>query len=126
MNLVKIWLFSTFVRVTTVSYYHKREDSISWRERLCHGLQMFRTDSICCFRFGPVTPQYFVLLALPIAHMPGTYVSYIYVLFTSTSGTTVTGLIAIETYILMLLVVVIALLIQIGGLGVTSEVLFLS
>ncbi|MCU7196886.1 TrkH family potassium uptake protein [Turicibacter sanguinis] len=63
-----------------------------------------------------------VLLALPIAHMPGTYVSYIDALFTSTSAVTVTGLISIETAEQFNAFgrLVIALLIQIGGLGVTS------
>ena len=63
-----------------------------------------------------------VLLALPIAHMPGTYVSYIDALFTSASAVTVTGLIAIETaeHFNAFGRLVIALLIQIGGLGVTS------
>lgn len=63
-----------------------------------------------------------VLLALPIAHMPGTYVSYIDALFTSASAVTVTGLIAIETAEQFNAFgrLVIALLIQIGGLGVTS------
>ena len=63
-----------------------------------------------------------VLLALPIGHMPGTYVSYIDALFTSTSAVTVTGLISIETAEQFNAFgrLVIALLIQIGGLGVTS------
>ena len=62
-----------------------------------------------------------VLLALPIGHMPGTYVSYIDALFTSTSAVTVTGLISIETEQFNAFGrLVIALLIQIGGLGVTS------
>lgn len=63
-----------------------------------------------------------VLLALPIAHMPGTYVSYIDALFISTSAVTVTGLISIETAEQFNAFgrLVIALLIQIGGLGVTS------
>ena len=63
-----------------------------------------------------------VLLSLTITHMPGAYVSYMDALFTSTSAVTVTGLISVETadHFNVLGRIIIALLIQIGGLGVTS------
>lgn len=62
------------------------------------------------------------LLALPISHMPGVKVSYIDALFTSTSAVTVTGLISIDTaeHFNVFGRIIVALLIQIGGLGVTS------
>lgn len=62
------------------------------------------------------------LLFLPFTHMEGAEVSYIDALFTATSAVSVTGLIAIDTaeHFNVLGRTIIALLIQIGGLGVTS------
>ena len=120
MNLVKIWLFSTFVRVIIVSYYHKREYKLEGRFVL--RTKRLGPTQYVALGFMSVILIGSVLLALPIGHMPGTYVSYIDALFTSTSAVTVTGLISIETAEQFNAFgrLVIALLIQIGGLGVTS------
>lgn len=63
-----------------------------------------------------------VILFLPITHNNGVNVSFIDALFTSTSAVCVTGLTAIDTYdtFNVLGQTIVALLIQIGGLGVTS------
>ena len=63
-----------------------------------------------------------VLLLLPVSIRPGADVSLIDALFTSTSAVCVTGLIAIDTadHFTLFGRSVVALLIQIGGLGVTS------
>ena len=62
------------------------------------------------------------LLMLPVSVRPGVTVRYIDALFTSTSAVCVTGLIAIDTYdhFTVFGQAVVAGLIQIGGLGVTS------
>ena len=62
------------------------------------------------------------LLMLPAAIKPGAEVAYIDALFTSTSAVCVTGLISIEVYVHFTVFgqAVVAGLIQIGGLGVTS------
>ena len=59
---------------------------------------------------------------LPIAIKPGAEVAYIDALFTSTSAVCVTGLIAIDVYdhFTVFGQAVVAALIQVGGLGVTS------
>ena len=63
-----------------------------------------------------------VLLMLPIARNPGVRVAFIDALFTSTSAVCVTGLIAVDTADTFTVFgrTVVALLIQMGGLGVTS------
>lgn len=63
-----------------------------------------------------------LLLWLPITHHPGIAVTLTDALFTSTSAVCVTGLIAIDTADTFNLFgqMVVALLIQIGGLGITS------
>lgn len=63
-----------------------------------------------------------MLLLLPVAQNPGVEVSVVDALFTSTSAVCVTGLIAIDTADTFSVFgrAVVALLIQIGGLGVTS------
>ena len=63
-----------------------------------------------------------VLLKLPVSIREGAEVSWINALFTSTSAVCVTGLIAIDTAEQFTLFgsAVVAMLIQIGGLGVTS------
>lgn len=63
-----------------------------------------------------------ILLALPITHLEGVKVHYIDALFTATSAVCVTGLIAIDAadHFNVLGRFIIAILIQIGGLGVTS------
>lgn len=63
-----------------------------------------------------------ILLLLPISHNEGANVSVIDAFFTSTSAVCVTGLIAIDTadHFNLFGQIVVALLIQIGGLGVTS------
>lgn len=63
-----------------------------------------------------------ILLALPITHLEGVDVHYIDALFTATSAVSVTGLIAIDTadHFNVFGRFIIAILIQIGGLGVTS------
>ena len=62
------------------------------------------------------------LLLPPMARRPGVDVSFVDALFTSTSAVCVTGLIAIDTYDTFSVFgrAVVALLIQVGGLGVTS------
>ena len=62
------------------------------------------------------------ILFLPISHNPGVPVSYIDALFTSTSAVCVTGLTVIDTAdnFNVFGQTIIAILIQIGGLGVTS------
>lgn len=63
-----------------------------------------------------------VLLLLPISIRPGAEVSVVDALFTSTSAVCVTGLIAIDTadHFTLFGRIVVAGLIQVGGLGVTS------
>ena len=63
-----------------------------------------------------------ILLVLPFMHIEGAHVSYIDALFTATSAVSVTGLIAVDTaeHFNVLGRIIIALLIQIGGLGVAS------
>lgn len=63
-----------------------------------------------------------VLLKLPVSIREGAEVSWINALFTSTSAVCVTGLIAIDTaeHFTVFGRAVVAMLIQIGGLGVTS------
>lgn len=63
-----------------------------------------------------------ILLVLPISVRDGAEVSFIDALFTSTSAVCVTGLIAVDTadHFTIFGRTVVALLIQIGGLGVTS------
>lgn len=63
-----------------------------------------------------------ILLYLPFTHNNGVHVAFIDALFTSTSAVCVTGLIAIDTAdnFNAFGQTVVALLIQIGGLGVTS------
>ena len=64
----------------------------------------------------------FSLLMLPVCVKPGVRLHYVDALFTSTSAVCVTGLIAVDTAdtYTALGQTVVALLIQIGGLGVTS------
>ena len=61
-------------------------------------------------------------LSLPITHMDGKEVTYIDALFTSISAVCVTGLVAVDIseYFNLFGRIIIAVLIQIGGLGVTS------
>ncbi len=63
-----------------------------------------------------------ILLSLPVAHNSGVHIKFIDALFTSTSAVCVTGLITVDTYDSFSLFgrIVIAALIQIGGLGITS------
>lgn len=63
-----------------------------------------------------------LILSLPITHMDGKEVTYIDDLFTSISAVCVTGLVAVDIseYFNLFGRIIIAVLIQIGGLGVTS------
>lgn len=63
-----------------------------------------------------------ILLLLPISHNEGVNVTVVDALFTSTSAVCVTGLIAVDTKDTFTVFgrTVVALLIQIGGLGITS------
>ena len=63
-----------------------------------------------------------ILLMLPVSIRPGVQVTFVDALFTSTSAVCVTGLIAIDTadHFTVFGRAVVALLMQIGGLGVTS------
>ena len=63
-----------------------------------------------------------LLLMLPFAANPGVDIQWVDALFTSTSAVCVTGLIAIDVadYFSIFGRVVVALLIQLGGLGITS------
>ena len=69
-----------------------------------------------------------VLLCLPVSVKDGAHVSFIDALFTSTSAVCVTGLIAIDTadHFTAFGQGLVALLIQVGGLGVTSVGLMLA
>lgn len=62
-----------------------------------------------------------IILFLPIAHKDGLNITFIDALFTATSAVCVTGLVVVDTYDSFNAIgqTVIALLIQIGGLGVT-------
>lgn len=72
--------------------------------------------------FASVIVLGMLLLLLPISIRPGVEVSPVDALFTSTSAVCVTGLISVDTYDHFTLFgqIVLALLIQVGGLGVTS------
>ena len=72
--------------------------------------------------FAAVIAAGALLLALPVSHNAGIDVAWIDALFTSTSAVCVTGLISVDTADTFSVFgrVVVALLIQIGGLGVTS------
>ncbi len=63
-----------------------------------------------------------IILTLPFSHRAGVDVAFIDALFTSTSAVCVTGLNVVDTYDTYNVFgqIVVALLIQIGGLGVTS------
>lgn len=63
-----------------------------------------------------------LILSLPITHMDGKEVTYVDALFTSISAVCVTGLVAVDIseYFNLFGRIIIAVLIQIGGLGVTS------
>ncbi len=63
-----------------------------------------------------------LLLMLPISHVEGTEVSFVDALFTATSAVCVTGLVAFDTGATFTVFgrTVIATLIQIGGLGITT------
>ncbi|MBE6902202.1 MAG: potassium transporter Trk [Ruminococcaceae bacterium] len=66
------------------------------------------------------------LLCLPISSRTGSFTSYFDCLFTATSATCVTGLIVFDTYTQWNLFgqIIIALLIQIGGLGFVTIITF--
>lgn len=72
--------------------------------------------------FGSVIFLGAILLLLPVAHHPGVSVSPLDALFTSTSAVCVTGLVTVDTADTFSVFgrTVIAVLIQIGGLGVSS------
>lgn len=74
------------------------------------------------FGFASVITLGAILLLLPIAHEEGAQVSVVDAFFTSTSAVCVTGLIVVDTADTFNAFgeLVVALLIQIGGLGVTS------
>ena len=63
-----------------------------------------------------------LLLSLPIAQKPGAAVSVLDALFTATSAVCVTGLVAVDVadHFTVFGQTVVGILIQIGGLGVTS------
>lgn len=63
-----------------------------------------------------------LILSLPITHMDGKEVTYVDALFTSISAVCVTGLVTVDIseYFNLFGRIIIAVLIQIGGLGVTS------
>ncbi len=77
---------------------------------------------LIAFGFAAVILFGAAILLLPISANPGVEVRPVDALFTSTSAVCVTGLIAIDTadYFSVFGRTVVALLIQIGGLGVTS------
>ena len=76
---------------------------------------------LIAFGFASVILVGGILLMLPVSVRDGQTVSFIDALFTSTSAVCVTGLIAIDTaeHFTVFGRTVVALLIQIGGLGVT-------
>lgn len=63
-----------------------------------------------------------VLLALPISHQPGQHLSFLDALFTATSGVCITGLSVIQCNAVLSEFgqVVLLLLIQVGGMGITT------
>lgn len=63
-----------------------------------------------------------VLLCLPISHQPGEHLSWIDALFTATSGVCITGLSSVvcSTVLSPFGQAVLLLLIQIGGMGITT------
>lgn len=85
-------------------------------------IQRIRPGWVITLGFASVILTGSFLLWLPFTHQPGAVVSYVDALFTSTSAVCVTGLISIDTaeHFNVLGRAVVALLIQIGGLGVTS------
>lgn len=81
-----------------------------------------RPGTIITLGFASVILIGALLLWLPISHMPNAIVTPVDALFTSTSAVCVTGLIAIDTaeHFNVFGRTVVAILIQVGGLGVTS------
>lgn len=67
-----------------------------------------------------------LLLSMPFATAPGQHTNYIDALFTSTSAVCVTGLVTVTTAVQWSFIgkIIILLLAQLGGLGVTTVVLF--
>ena len=84
--------------------------------------RLFTPAKMIAFSFAVVILTGAVLLMLPVSANEGVKVSFIDALFTSTSAVCVTGLIAVDTAGTFNVFgrTVVALLIQIGGLGVTS------
>ena len=96
-------------------------------EKLLGGLSMLKFNKLqptqyVVLGFFLVILTGSILLMLPFMHIEGAKVSYIDALFTATSAVSVTGLIAVDTaeHFNVLGRIIIALLIQIGGLGVAS------
>ena len=92
---------------------------------MAHFISFLKRQSpgrLICLGFAAVILIGSGLLMLPIAIKPGAEVAYIDALFTSTSAVCVTGLIAIDVYdhFTVFGQAVVAALIQVGGLGVTS------
>ena len=85
-------------------------------------LKKISPGRIIVFGFFSVIVIGTILLKLPISIRDGVTVSWVDALFTSTSAVCVTGLIAIDTADTFTVFgrAVVALLIQVGGLGVTS------
>lgn len=85
-------------------------------------LKKLKPSSLISLGFASVILMGAFLLWLPISLNEGVHVSLIDALFTSTSAVCVTGLIAVDTADTFNIFgrVVVGLLIQIGGLGVTS------
>ena len=92
---------------------------------MAHFISFLKRQSpgrLICLGFAAVILIGSGLLMLPIAIKPAAEVAYIDALFTSTSAVCVTGLIAIDVYdhFTVFGQAVVAALIQVGGLGVTS------
>ena len=85
-------------------------------------LKRMNPGRIIALGFAAVILLGTLILCLPISQKEGVDLSFMDALFTSTSAVCVTGLIAVDTYDTYSVFgqIVVALLIQVGGLGVTS------
>lgn len=100
----------------------KREKNQGFTKMFFQFLKGMPPGRLIALGFASVILLGTLLLLLPISIRPGIEINFVDALFTSTSAVCVTGLIAIDTadHFTTFGQVVVALLIQVGGLGVTS------
>ena len=93
------------------------------KQKVNHFFKHSSPPRLICLGFLSVILIGAIILMLPISVREGAKVTFIDALFTSTSAVCVTGLIAIDTaeHFTVFGRTVVALLIQIGGLGVTCR-----